>query len=75
MFHNPHFVQECPVCGRPLQVRVEYLGRMLTCQHCGGRFTAKDPANQVEAAPRSNPLLARAERLLAISTQRLSGDQ
>jgi hypothetical protein len=48
---------------------------MLTCQHCGGRFTAKDPANQVEAAPRSNPLLARAERLLAISTQRLSGDQ
>jgi hypothetical protein len=75
MFHNPHFVQECPVCGRPLQIRVEYLGRLLTCQHCGGRFTAKDAASPVESAPRANPLLARAEQLLTISSQRLGADE
>ncbi len=75
MFHTPHFVQECPVCGRPLQIRVEYLGRLLTCQHCGGRFTARDAADLAGAAEGDNPLLARADKLLEISTQRLSGDQ
>jgi hypothetical protein len=72
MMHNPHFVQECPICGRPLQIRVEYLGRLLTCRHCGGRFTAKDSVNRVDSAPRANSLLARADHLLKISTERLS---
>ncbi len=30
---NPtYFVQECPTCGRRLQIRVEYLGKRVVCQ-------------------------------------------
>jgi hypothetical protein len=54
---------------------VEYLGRLLTCQHCGGRFTASDAANVGKATEGGNPLMARADKLLAISTQRLSEDR
>ena len=43
---NPiYFVQECPTCGRRLQIRVNYLGRSVVCQHCQGKFTAADSAN------------------------------
>ena len=38
-----YFVQECPTCGRRLQVRVEYLGKSLVCVHCRGAFQAADP--------------------------------
>jgi hypothetical protein len=42
-----YFVQDCPTCGRKLNVRVEYLGRKVVCQHCHGAFVAWDP----EGAP------------------------
>ena len=38
------FVQECPTCGRRLHIRVEYLGRKVSCQHCRGQLMACDPA-------------------------------
>ena len=42
---NPtYYVQECPTCGRRLQIRVEYLGRRVVCQHCQGSLIAADPA-------------------------------
>ncbi|MFM8704026.1 MAG: hypothetical protein ACKOHG_09190 [Planctomycetia bacterium] len=34
--------QNCPVCGRSLQIRVQLLGRRVYCQHCGGGFVASD---------------------------------
>jgi hypothetical protein len=37
------FYQECPVCGRHLRINVEHLGKQLTCSHCHGDFTARDP--------------------------------
>jgi hypothetical protein len=40
---SPVFIQECPVCGRPLEIRREYQGQKLTCGHCGGQFKAIDP--------------------------------
>ncbi len=40
-----YYVQECPTCGRNLQVRVEYLGKKVVCQHCGAKFEACDPAS------------------------------
>ncbi len=59
------FVQECPTCGRGLQVRVEYLGKKVVCQHCRGQFTACDPAShRYEATPPGEALLRRADRLL-----------
>ena len=31
---------ECPTCGRSLRVRVEYLGAVVACKHCGAEFQA-----------------------------------
>ena len=65
MPRNTYFVQECPTCGRNLQVRVEYLGKQVVCQHCGARFEACEPGSN--AYPRSSSslsLLERAEQLL-----------
>jgi len=62
MSNSIYFVQECPTCGRSLQIRVEYLGRRLICEHCRGRFVARDPAS----APldHTDDLLSRADALL-----------
>jgi recombinational DNA repair protein (RecF pathway) len=62
MPNSIYFVQECPTCGRSLQIRVEYLGRRMVCEHCHGRFTARDPANAGLDA--QNDLLRRADELL-----------
>jgi hypothetical protein len=35
-----YFKQPCPVCGRPLHVPVDLLGRDASCSHCSGVFTA-----------------------------------
>ncbi len=62
MSRSTYFVQECPTCGRSLQVCVEYLGRQVVCQHCHGRFEATESA----ASPRGSAidLLRRADKLL-----------
>jgi ribosomal protein L37AE/L43A len=60
------FVLECPTCGRHLEVRVKYLGRIVACQHCRAQFEAFDPTSR---APRPSDsgiaLLERVEELLA----------
>ena len=63
---NPtYFVQECPTCGRQLQIRVEYLGRRVVCQHCQGHLIAADPANaRCGSTQGGNALLRRADELL-----------
>lgn len=69
-----YFVQECPVCGRPLQIRVEYLGRRLTCDHCGGLFIAAE-ARESDPQKNNSPsddLVHRADALLQQSSMRLS---
>lgn len=71
MSRSTYFIQECPTCGRRLQIRVEYLGRQLVCQHCHGQFEAADPANQqLEGVGQPNALLQRANRLLETVAQR-----
>ncbi|MEN6407996.1 MAG: hypothetical protein ABFC77_16195 [Thermoguttaceae bacterium] len=63
---NPtFFVQECPVCGRRLLIRVEYLGRRVGCPHCQGSLTAADPDTmRCDCAAPANALLRRADELL-----------
>ena len=65
MPRSTYFVQECPTCGRNLQVRVEYLGKHVVCQHCGARFEACEPGSD-NYPPMSSgiSLLERAEHLL-----------
>jgi hypothetical protein len=66
MFGATYFVQACPICGRNLQVRLEYLGRSILCPHCQGQFTATDPATEPDCAIDSGEyLLIRADELLA----------
>ena len=65
MSSSAYYIQECPTCGRTLQVRVEYLGKKVSCQHCGAEFQAFDPSS-AEPVPVDSglSLLARAEDLL-----------
>lgn len=51
MLKPVYYVQECPTCGRSLQIRVAYLGRRMVCQHCLGEFEATDPANKQNTPP------------------------
>jgi DNA-directed RNA polymerase subunit RPC12/RpoP len=64
-----YFVQECPTCGRHLQVRVWYLGKKVACQHCGGHFLASDPDGEpvgaVDTELSGLALLQKADQLLA----------
>jgi hypothetical protein len=71
---NPtYFVQECPTCGRRLQIRVEYLGKNVVCQHCQGGLTAADPTNlRCDCAEPTNALLRRANELLETVAHRKS---
>ena len=71
---NPtYFVQECPTCGRRLQIRVEYLGKNVVCQHCQGGLVAADPANMRCDRPEpAGALLRRANELLESVAQRKS---
>ena len=71
---NPtYFVQECPTCGRRLQIRVEYLGRQVICPHCQGKLIATDPASiRIDCGEDGSALLRRADQLLeSISQQKL----
>jgi rRNA maturation protein Nop10 len=66
------YLQNCPVCGRPLEIPAEYRGRKLNCRHCGGKFTAIDPSSPVFAAQNaSNALLRRADQLLELCAKKL----
>ena len=66
-----YFVQECPTCGRRLQIRLKYLGRAVQCQHCEAEFQAFDAATiQAPVSDSSAELLARVDELLA-NTDRL----
>ena len=61
-----YFSQECPTCGRNLRIRVEYLGKLLVCQHCRGQLHARDTVNvSIDEADDSSKILKRADELLA----------
>jgi hypothetical protein len=68
-----YFVQECPTCGRRLQIRIEYLGKRVVCQHCQGTFAAADAtAARGESIDDGSILLQRANELLETVAQRQS---
>jgi hypothetical protein len=64
-----YFVQECPTCGRNLEIRVEYLGKQVICQHCHGKFVSSD-CSEPDRVDLSDSLLLRAEKLLKESAIR-----
>jgi hypothetical protein len=73
MSNATYFVQECPTCCRRLQIRVEYLGKRVVCQHCQARLVAIDPSNRCDKeADHTAELLRRANELLDSVSQRRS---
>jgi hypothetical protein len=65
-----YFTQECPICGRRLQVRVDYLGKQVVCQHCRGELLALDASsNRYPDSPPAENLLHRADELLKTAEQ------
>lgn len=71
MSNSVYYAQECPTCGRTLQVRVAYLGRQVVCQHCQAHFKAVDPASALEdPADVGSTLLQRADQLLETASRR-----
>lgn len=78
---KPYYVQECPTCGRKLNVRVEYLGKKVVCQHCRAPFVAWDSEGAPTisaAAPLENTslsgtrLLDRAQELIEQAEARIA---
>ena len=61
---STYFIQECPTCGRNLQIRIVYLGKTVICQHCSAQFEACDPSSSSYPPESSITLLRRAEELL-----------
>jgi recombinational DNA repair protein (RecF pathway) len=62
---STYFVQECSTCGRNLQVRVEYLGKRVVCQHCGAGFEAHEPGEEhVLEGELSLSMMDRADELI-----------
>jgi len=57
-----YYVQECPSCGRQLQIRLEYLGRSVACKHCEREFEASHAARVSDSG---EELLSRVDELLA----------
>ena len=76
MSKSMYFVQECPTCGRRLNIRVEYLGKAVVCQHCSGRFMASDESNGPLPTSESGiSLLQRAEELLESAARNADRDR
>jgi hypothetical protein len=76
MMKATYFLQVCPTCGRRLQVRIEYLGKVVACQHCHGRFEARDPeTGGASAHDSSDQLIDRVEELLASADAWIMGQR
>ena len=77
MSNATYFVQGCPTCGRRLQIRVEYLGKQVACQHCQGTFVAMDPSgSRGQTVDQGSALLRRANELLdSVALRQQAGRQ
>ena len=58
------YVQRCPACGRNLQVRVDLLGKGISCQHCNASFVAQQASRTPTPSESGLALLDRADELL-----------
>lgn len=64
MPNSVFYVQSCPACGRSLQVRVDYLGKGVACQHCHANFVAQQETRTPSPSESGLALLDRADELL-----------
>jgi hypothetical protein len=71
MMQLTHVVEDCPICGRPVEVASEAIGREVACGHCRGQFVVFESADGETTAVVSGEtnLLERADRLLELTAQ------
>lgn len=70
MANSVFYVQPCPACGRNLQVRVDYLGKGIACQHCQASFVAQQATRTPSPSESGLALMDRADELLKAVEQR-----
>lgn len=70
MPNSVFYVQPCPACGRKLQVRVNYLGKGISCQHCQATFVAQQESRTPSPSESGLALMDRADELLKAVEQR-----
>jgi len=69
ILQNPYVVVDCPICGRPLEMKSNRVGQEVHCGHCRGGLIVNEAANGSLIARNSNgnEALRRAEQLLRIT--------
>jgi len=67
MVGGAHFMKSCPTCGRQLQIKVQYMGRRVSCGHCQAGFVAteSDSAQALKGVFDAPELMRRADELLS----------
>jgi len=70
-----YFVQECPTCGRRLDVKVNLLGKKILCEHCRASFLATDCTEDPESifSCGHEDLMERADHLIEVADSQLFG--
>lgn len=64
------FSNECPTCGRRVEIRASLLGCTVACQHCGAEFTANPNEDLINRSDSGDDLLERVERALQRAEKR-----
>ncbi len=72
MTHALFFVQGCPTCGRKVQIRLEHLGKVVTCHHCRATFVATDSLERDDAFHGFGPTQSPAQNLAEQTSETLS---
>lgn len=62
------YVDQCPTCGRKLQISLEYLGQIVACKHCHRKFRSCGDSDTSENAA----MEARIELLLANASEAIA---
>jgi ribosomal protein L37AE/L43A len=68
-----YFVRACPTCGRMLEIRIELLGKEVSCQHCNAHFEATAWNDHREKDRHLDRLMARADQYL-LKTELLNAE-
>ena len=66
------YCMDCPVCGRPLRVKLEMMGSEVGCSHCRALFLAESAAERNSVVSRWNDVGRRVESLLAGSRRQVA---
>ena len=60
----------CPVCGRPLRVKIHMIGEDVCCGHCMATFVAETNVDRNAGSRRTNEINRRIEAILAVDGEK-----